>query len=200
MAALDDLKNRIATELKRSDLTDSIAAAVTSAIKLYKFRRFAFNETSDTLATVDGTREYTTATGLPDDIIEIDSATVAISATRSYDLIPVPFPTLNQWSGANLTTGYPTHYAWQGENLFLYPTPNAVYTITLKYHADVAEETWAQRAEAMIRLAAKRDLYLNLLEDDANAARASSGERTEFAALISEMYRKQSLGQLTAHD
>ena len=200
MAALDDLKNRIATELKRTDLTAPIADAVGTAIRLYKWRRFAFNETSGTLNTINGTREYDAAAGLPTDIIEIDVATVAISATRSYDLESAPFEQVNRWNGANLTTGYPTHYAWHAEKLYLYPTPNDAYTITLRYHADVSDETWAQRAEALIRNAAKRNLFSDLLEDDANAARAGSSEQREFGALISEMYRKQSTGRLTAHD
>lgn len=40
---LTDMKSRIASELRRDDLTSDIADAITSAINVYKYERFSFN-------------------------------------------------------------------------------------------------------------------------------------------------------------
>lgn len=46
MTTLTAMKSRIASELRRDDLTSDIAQAITTAISAYKYRKFSFNTTT----------------------------------------------------------------------------------------------------------------------------------------------------------
>jgi hypothetical protein len=46
VTTLTVMKSRIASELRRDDLTTDIASAITSAISAYKYRKFSFNTTT----------------------------------------------------------------------------------------------------------------------------------------------------------
>ncbi len=203
MTALADLKARIADEINRTDMTSQIALAISTAVKAYKSTRFAFNESTDTLVTVAGTAEYSTATvapnDLPSDIIDIDTARITVNSNR-YLLEPVTFETIDANDVSTTYTSRPIWYAWRAEALRLYPCPDAAYTIDLRYHADVAEETWCTRAEALIRARAKKELYLHALFDTASAQTMEMIEVQEKAALLREMRHKQTSGRVVPHD
>ena len=203
MTALADLKTRIADEINRTDMTSQIALAITTAVSAYKFKRFAFNESTDTLVTVAGTAEYTTATAapndLPTDIIDIDTARITVNTNR-YLLEPVTFETIDGYDVSTTYRSRPVWYAWRAEGLRLYPCPDAAYTIDLRYLASVAEETWATRAEALIRTRAKKELYLHVLFDPGMAAAMQQIEVQEFASLKKEAIYKQSSGRIVPHD
>jgi hypothetical protein len=195
MTALADLYSRIATEIDRTDSTTAIQNAVTTAIKAYKFTRLAFNEVSDTLTTIDGTSEYSTVEGLPADILEIDTARITVNSNR-YLLEPVPHSLIELLDTSPTYTGRPTQYAWFGEYVRLYPTPDAAYAIVLRYLADTAEETWATRAEGLIRCRAKRELYTHLLWDYEATQAMAQAEGVELRALVREARLKQASGRL----
>jgi hypothetical protein len=195
MTAIADLYSRIATEIDRTDSTTAIQNAVTSAIKAHKFTRLAFNEASDTLTTADGTVEYSTAEGLPDDILELDTARITVNSNR-YLLEPVPHSMIELLDVSPTHKSRPTKYAWFGEYLRLYPVPDAAYTVVLRYLADVTEETWATRAEALIRCRAKRELYTHLLWDYEAARAMAQAEGVELRSLVREARLKQASGRL----
>lgn len=195
MTALSDLYSRIATEIDRTDSTTAIQNAVTAAIKAHKFTRFAFNEASDTLTTADGTVEYSTAEGLPDDIIELDTARITVNSNR-YLLEPVPHSMIELLDVSPTYKGRPTKFAWFDEMLRLYPVPDGAYTVVLRYLAAVDEETWATRAEALIRCRAKRELYTHLLWDYEAAQAMAQAEGVELRALVREARLKQASGRL----
>jgi len=204
MAALDDLKVRIAYEIDRTDVDSAVADAVTSAIKFYKFKRFVFNETTNTLTTVSGTSEYTTALDapntLPDDILELDTARITINSSDRYLLSPLTFEDIDGRDTSSTYTSRPVFYAWRAENLRLYPTPNDAYVIDLRYLANIDEETWATRAEAMIRCRAKKELYAHVLWNAEKAMLMEQFEKQEFDALKREYVIKNSSGRVVPHN
>ena len=200
MAALDDLKARIAEEIDRTDATTPIARAITTAVASYKSTRFAFNEASSSFTTANGTVEYDAAAGLPTDIIEIDSARITINGSSRYLLEPVTYQTIDEVDSSGSYTSRPVWYAWHEEKLRLYPIADGTYTIALRYLADLDEETWATRAEALIRCRAKRELYSHFLFDPQMAATMAQAEGMELRALKREAMLKQSSGRIVPHD
>jgi hypothetical protein len=204
VTALADLQTRIAFEIDRTDLTSAVAAAVTTAIKAHKFTRLPFNESSGTLTTAAGVGTYSTATAppnaLPSDILELDSARITTSASNRYLLEAVSWQTIDAIDNSGTHTSRPIWYAWHAEALRLYPAADGVYTIDLRYLADVAEETWASRAEALIRCRAKKEIYLHVLRDSGMAAAMEKIEGQELAALKREARLKQATGRIVPHD
>lgn len=204
MTALADLKSRIAFEIDRTDMTSAIASAITSAVNYYKFRRFAFNDSTDSFTTADGTYEYTTALGspntLPDDILELDTARITISSSDRYHLEPVSFEALDATDTSSTYKSRPIWYAWRAEGLRLYPIPNGAYVVDLNYLADVEEETWATRAEALIRCRAKKELFTHVLRDPQMAAAMEIFEDQELKALKREARLKAVTGRVVPHD
>jgi hypothetical protein len=200
MPALDDLKARIAEEIDRTDATTPIARAITTAIAAYKATRFAFNEVEGDLTTVDGTDSYSTLTGLPTGILTIDTARIATTPTNRYLLWPVTWQRIDAVDVSGTHKGQPIWFAWYAENLRLYPTPDAAYTVNLRFLGEMTEETWATRAEALIRTRAKKELYLHYLFDAGMAATMQQIEEQELRALKREARLKQSSGRLEPHD
>lgn len=203
MTALADLKTRIAFEIDRTDMTDAIADAISSAVKYYKPSRFSFNEASGTLTTAAGTSSYSTSTvapnTLPSDILEIDTARITITSSNRYLLEPVSYAEIERLDSSDTYTSRPIWFSWHAEALRLYPTPDAAYTVTLRYLADVAEETWCTRAEALIRCRAKKDIYAHVLRDPQMAVAMQQMEQQELTALKREA-RLRASGRITPHD
>ena len=200
MTALADLKTRIADEIDRTDATIQIASAITTACSAYKFTRFAFNEHSDNLSTADGTIEYGTDEGLPTDILEVDSARITITSSNRYLLEQVPYRTIDELDTSGSYTSRPIWFSWHSEKLRLYPVPDGIYVITLRYLASITEETWCTRAEALIRCRAKRELYTHWLFDAQLAGTMLQAEALELKALKREAMLKQASGRLVPHD
>lgn len=189
MPDLATLKSRIASDLHRTDLTTSIASAISDAIADYQGRRFHFNQVRDTFVTVAGQQFYEAGAGaddIPTDIAELD----AVSLTVSGDTRPVhprSYAELERLIASTTSRGQPSVYAWYDEQMRLYPVPDAVYTVTLSYlqripvpAADGTSNAWTTEAEQLIRAAAKKALQRDVLRDPEGEA---ASERAESAAL-----------------
>lgn len=88
-------------------------------------------DTTNTVATVADTRTI----ALPSDFIEFDEEwplTILDSGGVTYPLERKSFDVLV--ADTDLATAMPTHYAVGDSQLWLYPKPDAVYTINLPYY------------------------------------------------------------------
>lgn len=176
MGTLADLKSRIALELARTDLSAQIANAINDAIKFYGRERFWFNQSRNiTFITVDGQQAY----GAPDQVlipslIKIDDI---FFSDEKYPLDRYSATDFEMLTGGGTANGRPCAYTYTDNQIFLYPTPNAAYTLRLYAHyrlpvlADGDANAWTDDAEELIRTHAKQILYLDSLEDDQGAAR-----------------------------
>lgn len=201
MSTLTQMRSRIADDLNRSDLNTQIDKAINRAIVYYAKDRFWFNETTGTVATVASTQAYGTAQSLPTDILAIDTVKITISSTDK----PVLTPRTYQWlqdTDQNAITGQPTDWAWYKSSLYLYPTPNAAWTVTLSYmksyselSADADTNDWTTSAEDLIEARARWWLYSRVIMDydAANVAKSEENDvlyamRVKTGSLLSTNY------------
>lgn len=199
---LSTLKTRIASEIHRSDLTSSIADAITSAIDFYKSKRFEVNEKTDSFNTVANQQSYTSGdTGFPTDIGQVDLVQVTASGTITT-LDPISFQELKDKTTITTLTGVPSEYAWYAQKLYLYPIPDAAYSISLSHQqrktapANDADSStiWTNQCEALIRHCAKKMLYRDVLRDPDGKVMAEEAEAMELARLLGESFQLQNDG------
>lgn len=198
MGTLAALKTRIASELDRTDMTTQIGYAVTDAIKLYQARRFRFNQARDSFSTVAST-EFYDDTIIPDDIIEVDSVRLTVNG-RNVVLDAWSYGQMEGIASTTTSLGQPVAWAWYANQIRLYPTPNAVHTVMVSYlqrlpePADDAENAWTDEAEALIRHAAKRIVWSDVIQDQAAAGISLQSEVLEYRRLSKEAAKLQTGG------
>lgn len=190
-----DMQTRIATEIVRDNVNTEIKSAIQSAIKHYEIERFWFNETTATSSTAVNQDRYP----VPLDLIELDTLKVMVNG-EYWPLERRDWPYVND--GYN-TNGPPTDFAIYRDELYLYPTPDAVYTLTMAYvkslstlTADSDTNEWMTKAEILIRSRAKYDLFTDLIRDYESAAVMQVKEEKEFRKLQGLTNRKVSSGKI----
>lgn len=209
MSDLGTMKTRIESELSRTDLTSEIQDEIISAIEHYKHHRFHFNEQEKTAPTV-ASEQYI---ALPDDFIELDKLRITVNS-RTYPLEPVTFGAVTDIDESTYT-GIPVRYAIYNQQIRLYPTPNAVFTLTLSglqgldaLSADSDTNAWMTDGEELIRSRARAATQINYLYDDAIKTESimfaqegfySAREKAAYAALKSRSDSYVSTGRIRAH-
>lgn len=203
MPTFGDLKAQIAAETLRSDLLPEIGDAIRAAIRRYQGTRFWFNE-----------RTYWTNTAPGDPIITppSDLATVdlleCVSNGHRYRLRPVSYQQFRCMAGTTAdlgetssTTGEPTDWAQYRRKLLLYPTPDAVYRLWLSYVStldpldDDSANAWTEEAQDLIKAAAKRILYVDVIDDLRRAEAMQAQEAMALRALLQESIGRTATGR-----
>lgn len=207
MATYGDMQNRIADELDRSDLASQIKKAIVSAVKHYERKSFYFSETSFTFSTVAGQRNYGSA----------DAAAIATSPSIDrlngtfyslrQDLTKKPFAEIDQKTGILSFRAWPEEWAYYAQQIWLYPIPDAAYTITAydvprltELSADADFNAWTNDAEELIRSRAKLDLLRNVIRgvDMAEEITLLRGQEEDaLNALITETANRKGTGFAT---
>lgn len=96
--------------------------------------RHDFLQSSGTVTTSDGTASYDMPTGFKH---LLDAPLIGSSEV----LEPVPFGRYNDWVTYEASSGEPDYYCIYNEDIFLYPTPDAAYSVTVRYAKRHAEST-----------------------------------------------------------
>lgn len=206
MSTLGIMKARIARDIFRDDLTDTIADEITSAIAFYQRERFWFNETRLLLFnTAQGQEFYdsTTLASIPN-LLEIDYVQVS-QAGRPYSLDMASAEDLDILTGLP-TSGVPTLFSYYQGALRLYPAPNGVYPVRIaavvRYPGPAADDEpdnhWMTDAAELIRARAKRNIYLHSLGDQEMTAMMKSAEDEALTSLRAESSRRQNVHSLSA--
>ena len=199
---LADMKDRIARELHRDDITTSIAEAISSAITKYQSRRFEFAESVSTFSTVADQQAYDSSdTGFPTDMGQVDSITVTTSG-RTVPLEPISYQELKEIDTSTTLVGVPSKWCWYARSIWLYPTPDAIYTIGVSHQmrslapaSDGDSSTiWTNECEPLIRACAKKLIARDVLYDEAMEARCERAEAEAFATLMHESVQLQDDG------
>ena len=95
MTTFGTMRDRIADELDRADLTSQIEREIRSAVAFYEKKRFWFNEQRIDFPTVASQEWYTSSddSAIPN-LLTLDIAKIAIGATNKYELELAPYAEL----------------------------------------------------------------------------------------------------------
>lgn len=194
--------NRIGDEVQDGAIVSNFKNAIQDAIKLYRGTRFYFNQKTAPFNTV-ANQEYYAAADLADipTLIEIDDAVITTNGVK----VPMgkeTFDNIDYWqSGASISL--PRWLAYFGQQIRLYPIPDAVYPITMSYFyrlstlsADGDTNAWMTDAEILIRQCAKRLLAVDVIQEAGIAAGAGPLEQQALDALLAETRRRRSVDRL----
>ena len=176
------MTNRIANEIRRTDLTTEIATEVQDAIKFYEAERFWFSESrTNTFNTVASQEFYSSADlAVMPIVVHIDEAVITISGNR-YPLNRRDWDYMEHIAMNPVTLGQPQDYCYYAEQIRLYPIPQDAYPIrlsgifqlgTLSTSADT--NAWMVEGQQLIRNMAKMKLHMERthLTDMAEEAQA----------------------------
>jgi hypothetical protein len=192
--------NRIAAELRRSNMTAEIKSAINDAINREASLRFFFNEVrgeSDgySFPTVVGQEYY------PDlGFVEVDAMYYYIGQSR-YDITPWNDLEANRVArGGPILTSQPEMFSRAAQKFRIYPIPNQIITIYVDGYgrltptplvADNDTNAWMTDAELLTRARAKAILLKDVIRD--------YGEATVLESIAAD-YRTSFMDQTTLNN
>ncbi len=175
MSNFGTLIARINDELAVAAVAARIPNAIQSAIRFYESERLWFTEGESTSSTVAGQQQQ----AMPTDFLEGDSLTLTVDNIR-YLLKRRPWSWMRGHNIDTLTTSRPTDWSYFADQIYMFPIPDLVYTLTMSYLQRLAAlsgftdtNAWMVHGEELIRERAKYDLM-----------RQGPGKDLEMAALF----------------
>lgn len=207
MTTLAVLKQRIADEAARDDLTAQIAYAIQDAVKHYQPSRFWFTESrSEVVFSTVATQEFYTSADEADipNLLRIDQITL-LDGTVKYELIRADDREIEIYDSATSNRSRPSLYSYLAGQLRFYPIPDAVYTVRVAGitrlavpSSDAGSNAWTDDAEELIRNRAKYLLYRDVIRDKGEAAVAKAAEMEALRRLEAETHARTATGTITA--
>jgi hypothetical protein len=203
MTTLAIMKDRIARELRRSNLTVAIAEAINTAIQAYEHERFYVNESREnTFDTEIDKMRYGVADASFIGLISKLDYVFLLIGDQPFELYPQRPRVLEDASTNDTIKGQPLEYAWYDEKLWLYPIPSGVWTVrvgaVLEQAAPATDaETgnfWMTKAERLIRSRAKQELGLHVMFDTELAQVAGAAATEALEQLVLATTRKTKTG------
>ncbi len=193
---------RIANELLDDErVLERIPDAIQSAIRYFESERLWFLEGESTTPTVDAQQNY----AVPGDYLEADILTVTDSTSNvRFRLRRRPWLWLRDISVTESSKARPRHWAHYAEQIWLYPIPDQVYTLTMSFrkrlgtlssYTDTNE--WMTDAEELIRSRAKWDLVANVLRRPDEAMGMKAAEQDALGNLRDRSRQRIAAGKLS---
>jgi hypothetical protein len=191
----------------RSDINTQIDLAINRAITYYSRKeRFWFNETTATFNTVANQFNYTSSDTGISNMLYRDLVKITINSTTIIELVERTYKDVQIRNVGNVA-GTPEDYAYYKQNWYIYPIPNAVYTITVSYvksyaalSADGDSNDFTDNAEDLIEARALWWLYSRLLRNKEKADEAKADELEALTALQDQTNRLIRTGKVTPTD
>lgn len=197
MATYAALATQIALELSRTDLETPINTAILSAIRHYQRKLMLFGQEDQTIATADGTAYYNLAA----DFVAFER--VEIVANGDTKLLTEVSSNELAATDVSGNTGEPTKFAYRDSQIRLYPVPDAIYDVTVRYWKQAAapttgtdETVWTNDAIDLIRHRAKYDLASNIIRDDRAASTYKMHEDETYGGIVIQRDRVLSGGRI----
>jgi hypothetical protein len=189
MSNLTTMIERISDELDDDGLSDQIQRAINTAIRYYSSRRFFFTERTFTFTTVAAQESYDIDDAADiDTFLEVQDSYVTSNSIR-YQVTPTDYPSLSAAQSGSATSR-PTNWAFFARSFYLYPIPDAAYTVTISGHCrlvtlddDNPTNAWMTDGEELIRQRAKRILAMDVTKEPSDAQAAQALEEMALDAL-----------------
>lgn len=197
---------QIADDLVDERLTNvQIQSAINTAMRFYSRKTFYFNKIKTGVNVVVGTPYYTLTNSaiFIADLYTLQTVMFTPTAEDGYPLTQTHDYKIE--NSVPNTGRAPTHYSYAEMQLRLYPTPNkaGVCSILATYMyprltGDAETNPFLERADELIRQAAKRYLAFNILHDNALGDRCAALEAEEFASIVAESIAREPIEPLQA--
>jgi hypothetical protein len=188
---LGDLKDRIADELARSDLTAQIALAIDDAILEASTYRFWFNEVRGLTFPITAGTEYYGNADLSA-LTEVDDLWLTVG-TQRRNIRQANDADLDRMNDGTQSRGEPYLWSRYADGFRFYPVPQQSYTVTVDgvtRFPPLADDTntnpWMVEGERLIRAIAKRNLFAEVIQDD---------QRAQTQDALAVRYRNELLAQ-----
>lgn len=181
MSTLGEMITDIQTDIGRTDLSATngpIHNKILAAISDLQPKRFFFNEDdTQTFPTVANQVRYgdDDVPDAPDwtDWYQLDQVFLEESSGQRHTLLPMDFEELKLLTDTPSGSSRPVRYARRNDAMYLYPKPDAVYTIRLSGHYKVeppessgeANNKWMTKAYYAVKHLAKAKLYAQLIRN-----------------------------------
>lgn len=202
MSTYGEMQASIALYMRRTDLTTEIMTAIKRAINHYEKEAWPWIELRNTsLVTAADVRSV----ALPTDFV-FDVLVKVTFGTTIYDLRKRTIAEIETMYTSDDFTGQPTDYAiWSG-SLFLYPIPNAAYTLTTTTYDtipalvnDTDTNAWTTDAEDLIEAHAIWWLCSAVTANPARATAALDREARAYRQLRARATLQESSGTLKSN-
>lgn len=173
MATYGEIQDRVNNDiLNRTDLTAETARCIKAAVRHYERNPYWFNQSSTALATVSSQSFI----ARPSTFFRIDELRFFYAASASYALTPTDMVELNDMRGGAQAHGDPTHWAINGDQIELFPIPNAVDTVVARGYqtfaalsASTDTNGWTSAAEDLVVYHAAKLMWATVLRNNENA-------------------------------
>lgn len=177
--------------------SNQIDNAIRTAIKHHERESFWFSQKTTSFDTVAGQEFYeSTPPETFQNIVRIVSMRCGPDGSKEL-LRGLDNSFVDEMQDGSIT-GEPAHYSLYESKIRLYPIPEAVYSITLRYiqkfstvSADTDTNPWLTECEEMIRQGAKRVLCTDILHNDEMAGRYAALEDRALSAIKAENRTRQ---------
>ncbi len=200
MTTFTDMVGNIADDIQRPDLTTQIGRFLNRSIRYYyNSDIFYFNETTGTFSTVASQKIYTQANTDLTDIAGILMVKIAINSSTNIELTPRTLQYIEQIN-VNASPGQPSDYAYYNQSFYIYPIPDAAYTVTVYYYKEYTDISGTQSndfttdAEDLIEARTRWQLYSHVIRNSEAAQAAKQEELDALSALRISTGRKISTG------
>lgn len=219
MTTFLDVRDRIADQLSRSDLSSQIDREIQLAIARYNRRVSWLHEVRGaTLTTVAGQRFYTaidlTAGAGVQDVAGRSAVSVQdvqkIEYMRASDdepLCQIGYREFEERYDVTGSVGGPEYFALYAGQIGLWPAPDAVEVLTLSVvvkpvipTAATDESVWFDQAQELIENAAASAICRKFLSDGERAQAFQVYEAAAWDELVREGNQKMATGRLRSHD
>lgn len=200
--ALQDLRAQIADDLARDDLTSQILTAIRTAIRSYETERFGFNEITDQTVTLSTSVASLAMIALPQTFLQIDRIKLLQSGSAS-NYIQLEHQTADYVKSQRdvAVTSTPSCFAIYGNALQFDSMYSSDQTILIDGIIKVSSASrssdsaqWFNDGVDLIRSAAKKDIYLHIIQDINMATAMNTAEKLAYAMLKGKGNRLKSTG------
>lgn len=179
MTTLGTMKQRLSSELRRTNISTQIASAIETAIEAYRHERFWFSESREiTFNTVDQQWQYDSSDNADlGNVLRWDYVLTEVGDSY-FTLMPMSPAEIEILNGDGDFFGQPLNWGFYGGQFLIYPIPNDAFPIRIggliakasPATDDEANNVWMTSAEKLIRCRAKYELYTHVLMDQVMAA------------------------------
>ncbi|MCK5602535.1 hypothetical protein KAR91_11715 [Candidatus Pacearchaeota archaeon] len=199
MTTYNDLKDQIADDLNRSDLTSQIEAGIANSVALYNQSRWWFNEGRAFISASASQAYY----AVPSDMLDKDTMLVTIGGSKE-PLVEKSYEEIDN-KDTDTYVGTPAEFCYFADQFRLYPKPNTGFTLTLSFHKVLdpptasASNAWTNRYIGfnLIRHATVREIAMHKMNAPNKAALASAGEKNALTALTTLNTKRMTRGRVT---